>query len=124
MNILQRIVNDAKAVQILAEWVGEGGIVVDQEDAQSRADTCLECPKNKLGFTLEKAVAEAIKRQKELKSRMELRVKGEKRLGTCKVCGCPPSLKIWIPLQRTLSHTTADELAEFPENCWLHKEHA
>lgn len=107
-------------LRILAEWLGEGGLAVDREVAQSRADICLVCPKHVRGGELTEAVALKIKEQIEFKNVMELRVRGEKQLHTCGVCQCVLRLKCWLPLKKILP--TPEEMNDYPSECWLKTE--
>lgn len=122
MNILDKASRLLDGVKILSEWLGNGGIVVSPEDAQRRADVCLDCSKNEENHGLPFSVAMHIKRQKELKSSLDLRVKGEKQLGICSVCQCCIPLKIWVPFQDLMKGDGRSRLPEFPEHCWMVKE--
>lgn len=120
MNLLDRAKKLAEGAQIISEWLGSGAVTVLPNMAQRRANTCIACPMNIKGGVVTEAVALAVKRQVELKNKLNLRVDGEKKLGRCSACLCESRLKIWIPLQRILPD--ADELPKFSENCWLRNE--
>ena len=109
-----QIVNGAK---VLADWIGHGGIPVEKEVAQSRADICLRCPKHVKDWALLESAADAIKRQIEVKNHLDLHVRGEKSLHFCAGCGCVCRLKIWLPLENILPEP--EERAKFDPNCWL-----
>jgi len=114
---VRKLVNGA---QILSDWIGEGGHVVDKELAQQRADTCLKCPKHTKEWSLAEPVANAIKEQLEVKKHLSLRVQGEKSLHICSVCSCVCRLKVWLPIERVVPE--ASEMKDFPMTCWLRTE--
>lgn len=114
-------------VGVLLDWVGSGGKVVSQEQANARATVCADCPKNELGgiesfFTA--PAAEKIRKQLALKNEMELRTPLDDRLGTCTVCLCRMSLKVWVPLEHVVKKLKPEWRAELPEHCWVVKESA
>ncbi len=119
-NLLDRAKQFTQGTAILTAWLGSGAQTVSQELAQKRANVCIECPMNIKESKLSSAVAEAIKSQLEIKSKLNLRVDGEKSLLGCAVCGCETRLKIWVPLERILPD--ADEMPLFHESCWLRSE--
>lgn len=115
-NRASQIMNGAK---VLGDWLGHGGVTVDKETAQSRADICLKCPMNVRDWSFLESVAATIKKQIGLKNHLQLRVTGEKGLHFCFGCGCVNKLKIWLPLEKILPEP--DERAKFDSNCWLLK---
>lgn len=121
MNLLDRASKYLDGINILSEWL-PNGICVAPEDAQKRADICLGCEHNKEGNHLVFAAAMHVKRQKEFKSRLDLKVKGEKDLHTCDACLCACSLKIWLPMQDLLMGDGKERLKEYPAWCWMRKE--
>src|SRR6185295_6817084 len=100
MTLIDKAKNFATGVRTLTEWLGSGGQTVDQNLAQTRADVCLRCPNNGPSHDIVEATALAIKQQVELKNKLQLRVRGEKSLGSCSVCGCVMRLKIWLPIEK------------------------
>ena len=118
MKLLDQVKDFARGAAIIKDWLGHDGIIVDQEEAQFRADICAACPKNVDGIRLTDAVAEAIHEQLEIKNHLMLRVKGEKSLKHCEVCSCVNRLSIWCPMEFLTRHSTPDELREYPSNCW------
>lgn len=120
MTLLERARHMKDGVSILLDWLGSDWMPVDKELAQSRADVCLQCPLNKLQFSLTGEIAMAIKRQMELKKHLSMRVKGEKSLGQCEGCGCYLRLKVWERLERILP--TPEERGNYWDQCWLLKE--
>src|ERR1019366_6798667 len=102
MNIFERVKAYKDGMEVIRDWLGEGGITVSQVMAQKRANICIACPKNVGGWMFVDAVAAAIRRQTEIKNKLQLRVEGEKQIKTCAACGCASKLKIWIPLRNIL----------------------
>ena len=119
MNWTERVSQIANGAKVLADWLGHGGITVDKEVAQSRADICLKCPKHVKDWPILESAADAIKRQIEIKNHLDLHVRGEKSLHFCAGCGCVCRLKIWLPLENILPEP--EERAKFDPNCWLLK---
>lgn len=122
MSLRDSIATVVDAAPIMAAWVGSGGHVVDQDIAQARADKCLVCPKriptpNVLGFA-----ADSMKKILELKSRLKLRVVGEKAVGNCGVCNCVNRLRVWMPLEKVKIELTAAELGLLHGECWITNE--
>ena len=120
MSFFDRAKQMVNGAVIWSEWLGPNKYPVDYETAQSRALTCLECPKHVKGNAVTESVAVAIKRQMELKKHLNLRVQGEKRLMTCGACQCPLRLKIWEQLSRVLP--APNEWDKYWEKCWLKTE--
>lgn len=119
MNIFERVKAYKDGMEVIRDWLGEGGITVSQVMAQKRANICIACPKNVGGWMFVDAVAAAIRRQTEIKNKLQLRVEGEKQIKTCAACGCASKLKIWIPLRNILPDE--DERVNFDPKCWLLK---
>lgn len=118
MRIIEKAQQIAGGVEAITSWLGSGGIVADQEQAQSRADICLACPKNvEVGFATS-AAANAARKILEIKNGCSLRVKGEKQLHKCESCGCVLRLLVWEPQSRVSKHLTAEDRAVLPEHCW------
>ena len=118
-NLIERAKQFKEGTKILTEWLGQGANTVDWRTAQRRADICLKCPLNQKDSVVTSAIADAIKRQLEIKNKLQLRVVGEKSLHTCSGCGCVTRLKIWLPLQNILP--TPEEMPNFDDSCWLKK---
>lgn len=124
MNVFDDLAEKAKQItngaQILRDWIGDGGHVVDRELAQHRADICLECPKHSSGWGLLEMAADAIKQQVEIKNHLQIRVEREKQLHVCEICGCAMRLKVHLPIGRISLQD--DEKALYPSTCWLLQE--
>ena len=117
MNLMSQAAKLLNGVEIIQEWLGAGAITVSPEQAQIRANICIACPKNIKGGLISASIAEAVKRQVEIKNKLNLRVAGEKELGRCSACLCESKLKIWLPLRNILPDDS--ERANFDEKCWL-----
>lgn len=117
-NLFDQVRHIPHGAVTIAEWVGSGGQVASHDEAQTRADVCLECPLNGRSNPVTAAVAAAVRRHLEIKNKIGLRVQGEKRLGACEACGCILRLQIWQPYDKVQSEMTDDERAKLPEHCW------
>ena len=120
MNIIERAKQFKVGAETILDWLGSGAKTVSPELAQKRTDICLKCPMNVRESRITEAVAAAIKKQVEIKNRLNLRVKGEKSLLSCSACGCVTRLKVWVPLQNILPEPA--EQSRFHEDCWLRHE--
>lgn len=118
MNLLDQARKIPDGVKHITEWLGAGGTVCGVDEAQKRADICKTCPKNEKGFVVTTAVAMAIKKHLELKNHLKLRVQGEKKLNTCKVCGCVLRLIIWEKIELIRSQMSEEERSATPSHCW------
>lgn len=114
---------EAKA--ILDDWIGDGAVPVSRIQANTRASTCIECPKHhkepwwNLEAKARDVVAIEIRRQIEFKNRLDLTLDREEEVSTCRACWCCMRLKCWTPLEHILAHLPAKTLTEFPSNCWI-----
>jgi hypothetical protein len=125
MNILAEIVNDARAVMLMKDWLGEEMKPVTRESAEQRASICEPCKKNiepKWWDRFKHAVADVIRDQIAIKNKLDLKLPNDEALGMCQVCGCAAILKPWAPIKHIQDHTPAETLALFPGNCWIPKE--
>lgn len=120
MRLLEKAKQYANGVVILTEWLGDGADTVPKEQAQARANVCLKCPMNVREFAFPETVAAVIRKQVEIKNKINLRLNGEKSLHTCSGCGCVIKLKCWLKLDRL--GLDADGLVKFDQSCWLRKE--
>ncbi len=118
MNLIDRAKNIGVGVEHIMKWLGDGGEVVDQQAAQKRAFTCINCPKNVSAGIPETAVALSIRRILEAKNKLELRVTGEKSLKSCAACGCVLRLLIWEKQDRIEPFLSEQEREELPPQCW------
>lgn len=120
-----RVADVGRGVQIISDWLGDGGVPVSQELANGRGAVCLKCPLNQDGHNVAKLtdkIAEAILDQRRKKLEMNLRVEGEADLHTCEVCLCHLPLKVWVPIKTIAERTHPKLMEKFPEYCWMKTE--
>lgn len=129
--VVERVAVKAKkyysGVGVLLSWVGSGGKVVTQEQAEARAKVCSECPKNQPGdldsiFTA--IAAEKIRAHLALKNEMDLHTGYDDKLHVCQACLCVCSLKVWVPIGHVLERLKPEMKDELHESCWILKESA
>ncbi len=125
MNLLARAKQIVHGLEILTTWVGEGGEVAPPEEAQRRADTCngsnptgRRCPNNVANYPVTETVALAVKKVLSVKNAMDLRVRGERILGTCNACGCVLRLLVHEPSAKVKRELSDEEKAVLPAHCW------
>lgn len=127
MNVIQEA---KQAAAILRDWVGDGGQPVPPEQAEARARCCTSggpggrpCPHNWLGsWQWKMTVANAIRKQLELRGKMNIRLKDEGSVGICEACGCALRLKLHVPFIHIYRHTSDALLARYPDFCWQKQE--
>lgn len=117
--VVRRVASVAKGSVAIADWLGKGGSPVSQETADLRAAICADCIQNDEGPVLERMVASRVQKFIGLKNDMQLKTPSDDKLKTCGVCDCVLKLKVWMPIAMVLSHTSEEELASFPSNCWI-----
>lgn len=111
-------------IGVLTDWLGDSADPVAPEVAETRAQTCAGCPKNRPGglgdfFTTE--ASELIRKQLEAKADMNLSTKSDGSLGVCSACLCPLKLKVWTPMEHILKHTSDEVKRQLDERCWITK---
>ena len=130
MNLIDEAKQDAAGLATIKDWLGEG-VAVRPEHAAGRASVCLfgregmECFYHHSAHWWEifkSPIADAIKRQIELKASMSLTTPHDKELKMCSACGCCMAVKIWVPIQHIKAHTPDFMLAKFPSFCWQRRE--
>lgn len=125
MNIVKELCQDIRAIPLLYDWLGKGGSPVDSSLSESRASVCRTCEHNVEPGWWEKAkfaVAEVIRKELEIKNRMEIKVSCESELHMCRICGCCNPLKVHVPIEHVKEHTPAVIMQKFPPWCWIVKE--
>jgi hypothetical protein len=131
VNIIEEIKSDIEGAKVLAEWWGNTGHHVSQEQADHRSLACLhgddgkECPHNKTPNWWQTAtgkVAETIRRQIAIKEKLSMRTAMDDHLKICHVCKCALPVKIWVPIKHISAHTSQDTIPKFPPFCWVRKE--
>lgn len=127
MNPIRELVQDAKALALFKDWLGDGLTHVSQEKAGHRSLACLcgkdgwPCPHNRAPKWWESAkssVAGVMRQQLQLKSKAKLSTAFDHSLNVCDVCGCCLQLVIWTPIDRIKEHTTKEQISKFPNYCW------
>lgn len=131
MNLIEEIRKDVVGAKVLADWIGDG-VPVRSEHARGRAAVCLHgnegnsCPHNKSPkwweIFFKHPIAEAIRAQLYVKSKMNLSTPHDENLHMCSVCGCNLSLKVHTPIDHIKRHTSPDVLAQYPAYCWQRRE--
>lgn len=121
MNLKDRAVAYAGGIKTLFEWTITGA-VVDPEHAQKRADVCTgrlsgeKCPMNVSDWKVTELISLAVKRHIELKSKLNLRVKRDRKLFTCAGCGCPLKTLVWQEFE-TINPDESEREKLWPK-CW------
>ena len=127
MNLLDELRKTGTGLNLLADWLGEGGYTVPEPRAARRGATCLDncCVENREpGWwdRCQNAIALIIRHQLELKKKLDLELPREDTLHMCRACGCCLKLKVWVPLDHIRRHTDIKQLAHYPEYCWIRRE--
>ena len=120
--LFERLKHYLDGARILSAWIGDGSHPVSQEQAQARANVCLECERNQPRVGITESVASAIKETVDLKNALDLMVDGELGLKSCEVCDCPLRLKVWVPLSYQVKYMREEEIKLHPAHCWLRTE--
>jgi len=119
---VEKLKNSAAGLRVIREWFGDGGLPVEQEKAESRAAICETCQNNvKSGWwgKLTKPIASKIKEHMQVKSKLEISVPNEGKLGICSACDCPLALKIWTPIGYIEENTSPEVLGKLTPQCWI-----
>ena len=113
----------------LIEWLDDGEKPVDRDLAQSRASTCMECPKNEKGgwtrwFTV--PASELIKRQVEKAQSLSMSTVHDESLHMCTACMCPLKLKVHVGVDWILKRLSPHQREGLKEgkDCWILREEA
>lgn len=131
MSLFDQFRNDQAGAALLVDWIGAGGHVVTQLKAEHRGFTCTQgdngkpCPLNKEPNWWERVksvIADTIRRQLEIKEKVQLRVACEDDLNMCAACGCCLRLKVWTPTEHIKAHVDLVRLQKAPSWCWILKE--
>lgn len=110
---------------ILKDWVGAGMAPVTDVQANQRSQVCELCPMNQRPdwtAIFKEATGASILAVASLKNKACLRVENEEKIGECRACLCYLPLKVWVPLEHILAHTTPETLRELDPRCWVLKE--
>lgn len=114
------------SLQVLTEWLGQGGTPASRPLAENRAKICEMCVENRQPNWWQEMttdpIAGWIRKALEVKQGMDLHLPNEEDLGMCRVCGCCTRLKVWTPLEHIFHHTPPGELEKYPPHCWYPQE--
>jgi hypothetical protein len=100
----------------ITRWLKDGGVVVDQKTAETRASFCQTCSKNVPVGKLKQFIAFLTRKILERKNRRKLTIPG--RLGQCKDCGCVLNLLLLEEQKRIEPYLTDEERQRLPSFCW------
>lgn len=106
-------------ISVLKDWLGDGLVPVDREEAEHRAAICVRCPNNVPGTPLVDAAAETFRRLVEAKNGMKLVTAHDEKLETCSACSCRLALKVWAQLKHILKHTDDEVRTKLWNECWI-----
>ena len=123
-SVVGKVRNVAAGVGVLLEWLGSGAKPVDQSLADSRAAICATCPKNNGGDWMAyvtKPIADKIRTQLEIRNDLQLRTPHDDKLTVCSACSCPLKLKVFVPIEHILAHTSEDTKTKLDPRCWILK---
>ncbi len=100
-------------LRVAAGWLSNGAELVDQAEADRRAELCAACPCN---VTIEGCLPchRLIDNAAGLLGNRATRYDGF--LKGCAVCGCSNAAQVWFPLE-ALHKGVAPEM-KFPSHCW------
>jgi hypothetical protein len=117
--------------QLLADWLGEGGEVVDCKLSTYRALHCVAghagdtCPFNvepNWWDKVKNTIAETIRGQLAVKNEKAVATRFDPSLHMCKICGCCLPLKVHVPIKHIAAHTPPQVEEKFPSWCWIRRE--
>lgn len=122
---MEALRHTAEGISVLKDWLGSGAIPVSQEQAERRANICVNCPMNVEPLWWEKSkelIAATIRRHLEVKNDMALTLPNEGALSMCRACGCAIPLKVWCPIEHIKENTSEATMKRFVPYCWIRKE--
>jgi hypothetical protein len=125
MSLIDELASDADGMVVIWDWLGSGGVPVNQSLADKRALTCLCCPENHRARWWESVktwVSDLILKTIEIKNRLHLRVDNEGELGMCNKCRCPICTKVWTPISHIASNLSVENENKLPNHCWIRRE--
>ncbi len=122
---LRQLKNVVAGSEVIIEWIATGAEAVPSEQANSRAATCVKCPKNGRGgfetwFTV--PVSNAIRAALNQRGEMKLETPYDGELGVCTACDCPMKLKVHVPFDKffpKMSQASKDALNKENPTCWI-----
>jgi hypothetical protein len=126
--MVKEIIQDAAAIPILLDWLGEDLGAVYPALAIRRARTCIMCTQNmapgwwnkNLRDPIAKAIIAQLKVQETTDAKLPVDL--EREVNMCRICGCCLKLKVWTPIRHIADHTSREQLEQYPDFCWIAKE--
>lgn len=122
MKLWEELKNDKAGLELLSDWLGDGGEPVHQGIAEQRALVCIQCPNNTAPDwwdIVKNTIADWIRNELELKSKLKMSTTNDEKIHMCKMCGCCLKLKVWTPLDYIKKHVAPEKLSEAPQFCWM-----
>ena len=131
MSAVSAIKETYDGMALLRDWLGDEEPVHEMV-ALFRAERCIQgnngkpCPQNKEPNwwfrNVADPIAQYIRRQLELKSKMKMRLLIDDDLHMCASCGCALPLKVWVPSHHLRAHLSKAVIDKTPDYCWMRKE--
>lgn len=109
-------------IAVIADWLGKGGEIVSQENAEARANICLKCPLHDAKTPLSRPVAKAVNQILSVLNSVNLTLRLDTKPNQCSVCGCDLRTKVWETLENAVKHSTRGELERYWDQCWIKNE--
>lgn len=113
--------NTGAGIALWVEWFGKGK-PVSQDEAESRAKICLQCPRHVRGNMVQrfsKAAVNEIVGVFEIMNDLALQTPYDAQLNICDACDCPMRAKVWCPADIIKSHLRPEAELLLWEKCWL-----
>lgn len=107
-------------LKTLRAFVEQGGLYVEQEEADRRAEICSRCPKNKpVGFSCGACAAGLLGLLRWLLGKRTVFAASE--IENCSVCLCDLKAAVWFPVEAQKAGLTEPQIEEFKKLdsfCW------
>jgi hypothetical protein len=122
MSVIEEIRMDLEGAELLADWLGEGGIPVGREKAESRSVICEACRMNRPGRiweSIKHMAALWIRKELEVRNKLGLQLPNDDKLGICNGCRCCNGLKVWTPIKHIKAHMSPEVIQKLDPSCWI-----
>lgn len=106
-------------VGLLMDFLGPSLKAVPHALAEKRASICVTCPKNQKGGLVAHLGGEGLKLMLQARSDLKLETSHDAKLFDCTVCDCNLHIKTHVDLAFILERTTPEQMAAFPDFCWI-----
>lgn len=106
-------------VGLLMDFLGPSLKAVPHALAEKRASICVACPKNQKGGLVAHLGGEGLKLMLQARSDLKLETSHDAKLFDCAVCDCNLHIKTHVDLAFILERTTPEQMAAFPDFCWI-----